>query len=489
MRHNIIIIAAAAATLLFAPGCKKDGPANPEMPSFISVSLSQPYTVENGTRFEISVAPQADAQSYIWKLPENLQILEGEGTNSILVKCVEEGEIKPGTIKCYAVNAQGQSIQRCFWFSIDITPRVIAITTDIPGSQAVYPSTVITFTAPEVEDIVSYEWNCPEGFTAIGPLNGTSAQYSAPSTFCTIPRDAFVLKVKDSDGMESQFSFHKYIHIIDINVAKRYGKKVWTRKNLNYAGADGNLGKTRPDDPDGSKYGRYYLWGEAMTGNPGAADPYTDGDTVTDSEGNTYEVGYAARKDYGIQIQGCCPEGWHVPNAYDFYDLPDGIADDYNLRMASMKDCASSKYGIFMPANRETDPMRTMNFISNGFASSYVRGDKPQSEGGNWLRNEGTISADGKYFITGGTGDFPAGEYELYLDRDERIGFTLLPAGRLNKDGAPELFGNYSFHWTATVTGGNHYRFTVGYNTPNLSTAAIADEKVCYESVRCVANY
>ena len=32
---------------------------------------------------------------------------------------------------------------------------------------------------------------------------------------------------------------------------------------------DGTVGRTAPDDPDGSKFGRYYTWEEAMTGLSG----------------------------------------------------------------------------------------------------------------------------------------------------------------------------------------------------------------------------
>lgn len=483
----IPVLAALLVAGLLPVACKKEEQKVPQMPSFINVGLTQPYAAENGSKFEISVVPQSDADSYLWELPPSLQLVEGQGTPTIVVKCVEEGEVVAGTIKVYAVNASGKSNQRGFWFSIDITPRIIAIKTDIEGSQAVEPLSTITMMAPELEDISSYEWNCPEGFTAKGDLNQPTVSFLVGDKPGTVPRKTFKLKVKDAEGMESVFAYDKYIHIIDVAEAKRYGKKVWTLHNLNNGGADGTLGKTHPDDPTGEKYGRYYLWGEAMTGEPGRAEYYSEGETVTDDEGFTCVVGYANRKDYNIQIQGACPEGWHVPNAYDFYDLPDAVADDYGARMGSINDCASRKMGIFMPSNRETDPMRAMNMISNGFASSYLRGGKPEADGGLWKRNESTVTEDGYFFYTSGTGAFgPANDYPLYLDLDGRVGFCIQPYGRLESNGKPSNFGLYSFMWTATVTGGKHYRFTVGYNTPNLSTYA---EAGAYESLRCVANY
>lgn len=488
---NIVIMKRAtyivmAVALFFS--CQSKEETAPVYPSFIEVSLPQPYRVEAGSTFVISVGAIKEEVSFEWDLPPILRIVSGDGTNSITVKCLQEGDIPSGTIGVCSVNASGKSIKRKFWYDITITPRVIAISSSIPGSQTLYPGEILTLTAPDLEGIVAYEWNTPEGFVAVEGQNTPVAKYRAGDDFCTIARGAFKVTLTEDDGSKSEYSFGKYIHIIDITKAKRYGKKAWTRQNLNYSGVNGDLGKVMSDDPTGEKYGRYYSWGEAMTGEAGASDPYNDGDTVQDDEGNTFVVGYTTAKDFGIQIQGACPEGWHVPNAYDFYDLPDGIADDYNVRRNTINDCATAKSGIYMPSNRETKPMTAMNMVTNGFASSYVRGGKPKCEGGLWIRNDATVTEDGLYFYTTGTGVFPAGSnYPLYLDKDESIGFSIHPYGRIESDGTSNSnFGKYSFHWTATVDKGKHYRFTVGFNTANLSTYA---ESGVYENLRCVANY
>lgn len=485
MRKNLLL---PLFLVVAFSGCdSKTESSVPEYPSFIEISLSQPYKVEAGTSFDISVTPSEDAISYEWRLPSLLKIIEGDGTSHIIVKCKDEGEIPAGSIGVVAVNGNGKSIERKFWFDILVTPRVVAIKTNIPGSQTLYPGETLVLTAPELEGVTGYSWNSPEGFTAVSGQNSPVATFTAGEVCKTFPRGHFKVTITDSDG-DTEYSFNKYIHIIDIAKAKRYGKKAWMRKNLNNPGENGDLGKVMSDDPTGEKYGRFYSWAEAMTGVAGASDPFTEGDTVTDDEGDTFVIGYSTAKDFGIQIQGACPEGWHIPNAYDFYDLPDGVADDYNVRRNSINDCASSRSGIYMPSNRETKPMTAMNMVSNGFASSYLRGGKPASEGGLWIRNESTITEDGLYFYTSGTGVFPAGDkYPLYLDRDETVGFSLQPYGRLESNGTTNSnFGRYSFHWTATVDKGAHYRFTVGFNTANLST--YADSGV-YENVRCVANY
>lgn len=489
--NTAIISMGIVLTVLLPNSCRK-ATEMPQMPSFIELSIPQPYKVETGTKFDISVAPQEDATYYKWVIPENLQIMEGAGTNKITVKCMSEGEIAQGTIKVFAVNDSGESNQRAFWFDITIIPRVIAIGSSINGSQAIYPGETFTLTAPEIEGITSYVWNCPEGFTALDPLTGLSVRYKSPATPQTIERDAFKLEVTDSEGMKSEYTFHKHIHILDITKAKRYGRSAWTLKNLNNAGSDGTLGKVFDDDASGEKYGRYYSWGEAMTGIPGAADPYTDGDVVVDSEGVSYEVGYAARKDFGIQIQGACPEGWHIPNAYDYYDLCEGVADDYGVRKSTIQDCAASKSGIFMPDCRETDPFGKLNLMINvGFVASYLRGGRPAADGGLWKASPSTVTEDGYYFYTSGTGAFPAAnDYPMYLDLDGKVGYSMMPYGRIEADGKTNPnFGLYSFIWTATVTGGKHYRLTIGYNTCNFSNGAIDGEKKTFMSVRCVANY
>lgn len=484
---NIIFVAAASVLLMTNCG-KKEEPA-PSYPSFIELSLPQPYNVEAGTKFEISVASQDDASDYEWVVPACLEILEGGHTNKILVKCLEEAEIPAGSIAVTAISTFGRSIQRKFWFGITITPRIVAIKSNIEGSQTLYPGESFTLSAPEIDGIESYEWNCPEGFTVMGGLNGSSVTYKSPASVCSMPRGTFKLKMTDTEGQVFEYSFTKVLHIVDINFAKRYGKKTWMRTNLNYSGTDGKVGRVLADDPDGSKYGRFYTWAEAMTGKAGNKEPYTDGDEVVDSEGNTFTVGYTGLKDFGIQIQGACPEGWHIPNAYDFYDLPNAIADEYGVRKGSINECANSRSGIFMPANRETTPMTPMNMVTNGFASSYLRGGKPVADGGLWKRNESTVTADGYYFNSTATGVFPGStDYPMYLDQSGDIGVSLQPYGRVDADGVTgSNFGLYSFHWTATVDKGKHYRFTVGYNTCNLST--YAESTRVSLNVRCVANY
>ena len=251
-RVTYIIVAMA---LFFS--CQSNEETAPVYPSFIEVSLSQPYKVEAGSTFVISVGAIKEDVTYEWDLPSILKIVSGDGTNSITVKCLQEGEIPSGTIGVCSVNASGKSIKRKFWYDITITPRVIAISSSIPGSQTLYPGEILTLTAPDLEGVTNYEWNTPEGFEAIEGQNTPVAKYRAGDDFRTIARGAFKVKLTEDDGTKSEYSFSKYIHIIDITKAKRYGKKAWTRQNLNNSGVNGDLGKVMSDDPTGEKYGSY----------------------------------------------------------------------------------------------------------------------------------------------------------------------------------------------------------------------------------------
>lgn len=71
--------------------------------------------------------------------------------------------------------------------------------------------------------------------------------------------------------------------------------------------------------------------------------------------GNSYTLNNGVAS-YNIQVRGICPEGWHLPNAYDFYDLAAGVADDYGLLQSSIQAVVDAGAGIYMPDNRRDEP-------------------------------------------------------------------------------------------------------------------------------------
>ncbi len=489
MRKLNIILMALALALAFS--CKEEETV-PEQPDFITVNLSEPFSAQVGDLFEISVPEQKDAVEYLWIVPESINIVEGNGTPKILVTGLSSGVIIAGTIRVYAINAKGESIPRVLYKEITITPmpeKPGFIKCGISGSMIAFFGEEVSFRIDEDDALESVKWTVPEGSVLLSDnLEGTSVVLKAPSVVARmIDKDAVKVRVAYKSGVEQEYSWAKPIYTADPSEAKRYGSKVWTLRNLNYAGLDGTVGRVYPGDENGEKYGRYYSWEEAMTGSSTADCPYTYGSSGIDDVGNAYTLTDGLNA-WNIQIQGICPEGWHVPNAYDFYDLAAGVADDYGLRVGSINDCVSRKAGIYLPDVRSTAPMTAMNLITFGFISSYLRGSRPESEGGMWTAHANQAENGTMFNLSKASGSFPAGTYPMYFpELNEEIGFNILPCGQFNGDTQPSL-GAYSFHWTATITSsGTSYRFTVGNNSCNLSTYAQSHVYSC--NLRCVANY
>lgn len=371
--------------------------------------------------------------------------------------------------------------------SESLLPESLEIQSDIQGSQAVLKDALFILSVEENANYTGFEWNLPEGLVAQNGTDGRSITLSCGTAPVTFGRGDISVTITTRNGESGTYSFSKYLHILDGVTAKRFGQKAWTLTNLNNAGTDGNLGVCHQDDADGSKYGRYYTWAEAMTGISGATESFSYGDSGIDAEGNAYILNDGA-DSYNVQIQGACPEGWHVPNAYDFYDLAAGVAEDYGLRKETLAEVIESKSGIFITDNRETAPMTAMNLITNGFVSSYLRGSRPAAEGGMWAAHASNVENGTMFNLSKASGDFPAGYYPMYFpDENAAIGFNILPCGQFN-NGSLGSFGSYSFHWTATVTSADKcYRFTIGNNSCNLSTYAQLKTFSCNR--RCVANY
>lgn len=476
---------------LLTTACSDDEPMVPSQPDFIVVGLEAPYTVRMGDSFELSVSEESGAEDYFWSLPEMLNIVEGENTSRLLVAGLAEGVIPAGVITVTARNVAGTSTPRTLWKEIVITglpPRPAYVQSSIVGSLTVDLDEEFSVYVPDDEQVATYSWKVPEALTIVGGSDTERVVLKANRKSVNIPANSITVTTVSKTGLSETHSFEKMICVLptDGYPAKRYGTKTWMTVNLNYAGEDGSVGRTAPDNPDGSKYGRYYTWTEAMTGLSAGDNPYVYGASGTDDMGNSYTLNNGVTS-YNVQIRGICPEGWHVPNAYDFYDLAVGIADDYGLRKNSLEEVLAAKEGIYMPDNRETSPMAAMNMVDHGFVASYLRGSRPAVEGGLWAANASAVDGGTMFNLTKPSGIFPVGKYPMYFpDVIERIGFNILPCGKYTGDKFGS-FGTYSFHWTATVTSDNkNYRITIGNNSCNFSTYA---ETGSSNNVRCVANY
>ncbi len=472
----------------------------PSQPDFIVVGLTDPYTIEIGEAFQISIPEDGSVETYEWTLPEILSIMDGAGTARLTLVAMGEGTIPAGTISVAAVNSAGKSYSRTLWKDITITPIppvLNYVKTSIEGSQVIEADTEFLIYVPEdvTGKIASYTWTVPDEYFDIIDGQGTeNLTVKAKVRSSNIPANTVSVVILTKTGLETTYHLEKGIFVLPLEgySVKRYGTKVWMTENLNYGGEDGSLGKIAADDEGGATFGRFYTWSEAMMGS-GEENKYLYESSGVDDAGNEYKLN-DGKESWNVQVQGICPEGWHIPNAYDYYDLASGIADDYVLRRVSIVTCAEEVAGIFMKDVRETDPLYDMNMVEYGFVSSYLRGSRPESEGGLW-KNHSNLKQEGTMFnLANKSGVFPAGEYPLYFPEDNAaIGFNLLPGGRFYVNGNTQKLvydqkGQYAYLWLAAVNSSNrHYRFNINYNNCNLSTYDEDDNR--WLNVRCVANY
>lgn len=81
----------------------------------------------------------------------------------------------------------------------------------------------------------------------------------------------------------------------------KIGRQIWMAENLNYEASNSRCYKS---DPSCSKYGRLYTWTEAMGYENGCS--YSEQDRCDD-------------------VQGVCPDGWHLPQYGEWKELDDYV--------------------------------------------------------------------------------------------------------------------------------------------------------------------
>jgi len=130
---------------------------------------------------------------------------------------------------------------------------------------------------------------------------------------------------------------------------------------------------------------RYYSYAEMMQG-----DSRTDGkkpswsntpNSGVDAMGRTYDFGTDAGSDEtylssgcNAQIQGCCPDGWHVSNLNDWWDLLHAIKEEY-----SIADDPTGKDWIEYGTYALTGYIDGQNTLHSHDGFSFVSGKNPIS--------------------------------------------------------------------------------------------------------------
>ena len=366
------------------------------------------------------------------------------------------------------------------------------ITTTLPITGTVEGGSIFELSVPPDETVETYEWTVPPLLEIIEGQGTYKITVKASIEGGVIPEKSITVVARRSGVASYPRIYYKEISILlpppslEDYETKRYGSKTWMVANLNYSGESGNLGRVYNDDPEKAEtYGRLYTWYEAMTGIPNATaaeNPYKWGTSGIDDAGNPYTLDGSPAGSFNIQIQGACPEGWHIPNAYDWYDLIVAVKAEYNVSGNTLSDIASSKEGYIIAWDRD-NVFSGLNLTNWGVIGPYFKGSSPQSEGGLWQ--------GGTTFNYGGNSIFPGGSYPLYLNESANVGFNILPGGRWNEGSRIyQQDGLYSYHWSAyLLNASNNYplRFTIGSGNANFSNAGEAPLNGL--SVRCVANY
>ena len=352
---------------------------------------------------------------------------------------------------------------------------------------------------PNDENIDRYEWTIPESLEVTEGEGTSRVTVKVVGSRGIIPLKGIAVVATNVKGESIPRYLYQLITIslppgvLDNYKTKIYGNKAWMTENLNEVGENGDLGKYYNNNAEmGKIYGRYYTWHEAMTGIancPPEQNPYVWGSEGVDDAGNPYKLN-GTTASYNIQVRGVCPEGWHIPNIYDYYDLAVEIKQQFSIPGASLSDVANTFTGYVIGSGRDDAPFAA-NLTNWGFLGAYLKGSGPIAEDGLWLTN-GSFEGNGKTFNYNGNAVFPKStEYPLYMDTEirEAIEFLILPSGRWN--GGTQKFeqaGQYSYHWTAHMSANERaLRYTVGSGNANFSNAG--ETLVNAFPVRCVADY
>lgn len=363
-----------------------------------------------------------------------------------------------------------------------------------------------------------YDWSISEEaspFLSIIDGQGTNMiTVKVADADCTIPRRSISVIASNELGQSAPRQFLAILSIGNYGVEetpelpgysiKKYGNKWWITTNCKEEGADGNLGKTydissytvngMTADALGainSNAGRFYTWYEAMTGISDCTAEqcvYKPGYSGKDDMGNEFVLDGTESGEFNIQIRGCCPEGWHIANAYDWWDLLNAIKIEYDVTDDFTKGGYTFAGGHDgKPENAPTCAI----FYKNG---STV---KNMGNAGAWLRGGNGRVIDGGVWNQANLTLNDAGEpLQQFVDGADEVGFGWYPAGRVAPKGDfnSGSLGKYGFIWTPGQENDGFARsLCISGSSMNLSmmNGTTRDEanKLSRLNVRCVKNY
>ncbi len=175
--------------------------AIPSMPGVISGTTSIASFIGTTTSHTYTIAPVANASSYLWYVPDGVSIISGQGTTSLNVNFADVISTGTGTLGTIGV----KSVSGCGGSS---TARVLTLSKALPTMPGIIsPSTTnvcalvgttdtVTYSIAPVASATSYTWTVPTGATIIGNTTGTSIAVNYTTAFAA----AGTVTVKSVNG-------------------------------------------------------------------------------------------------------------------------------------------------------------------------------------------------------------------------------------------------------------------------------------------------
>jgi hypothetical protein len=137
----------------------------PSTPGFIE-GLSNPC--ENITNVQYSVETVENTLEYLWTVPDDAEIVQGQGTNSIFVNFGQSN----GYVKVSTINLCGESTPSVKEISLKrIPPQLSAI---IGNVNPCLNQPNVMYSISDVSEATSYTWTVPNGATIVSGQNTNS---------------------------------------------------------------------------------------------------------------------------------------------------------------------------------------------------------------------------------------------------------------------------------------------------------------------------
>lgn len=390
---------------------------------------------------------------------------------------------------------------------------------DKPGSISKAPAELtinggdeFTMSIAAVDGASSYEWTIAESESAkLSIIEGqgtTAVKLKAADVDAVVAENTIGVAAVNDYGKSAVRYF-----VADITIkkktaqisykTKKYGTKTWMVEDCHEVGSDGKLGITvdlTQFEVSGvsaevlaklnEHSARYYTWYEAMTGIsdcPPEKCPYVSGYKGKDDAGNDFVLDDTVNGEGNIQIRGCCPEGWHVANTNDWWDLLIAIKDEYKVP----DDFYECGYTFTGGHDSKAAACNIDTFFKSGCTV------KNMGNCGAWLRGGNGRIVDGGVWNQANETLSDAGEaLKVFASGASEVGFEWYPIGFMKSDGVSfnsGALGKWGYYWfTSQVSDASARSLVITGTSLNFSlknSTAEDNKKLSRLPVRCVKNY